>query len=459
MHLISRPALQTALLIIALATPGCDYQDYPVNSPCETNTDCASEICHTGICAAKDPRPNGATCKWDGECRSINCRDKICKQNNRTNGQRCLYGSECAGNKCNSNVCSGPDGGVDAGADATPDMALPDLAAPTCTDKLQNGQETDVDCGGSTCNKCGDGKKCSKATDCLGGTCSGGECTKGCVHQPVVSSCKKDSDGMQWCTIPSGCFQMGSPKSEPCREPGKAMETKHPVTLSSSFEIMALEVSQGAFNKAMGFNPSANTTCGLTCPVETVNWHHAAGYCNLLSKQAKLGACYNCAGSGKNITCITAMTYKGSKVYTCPGYRLPTEAEFEYAYRAGTTGSIFSTKTAACSGEVKELNAYAWYKFNSLMKIHVAGTVKKNPWGLFDMGGNVWEWCQDWFVKDLGSSAVVDPGGPSTSDGKLIRGGSNSNDAAQLRSAFRSYVGRTHVDPRVGFRCVRTLYP
>ena len=194
--------------------------------------------------------------------------------------------------------------------------------------------------------------------------------------------------------------------------------------------------------------------------METINWYHAAGYCNKLSELAKLTPCYTCTGTGKAMTCTTAAAYEGSKIYTCAGYRLPTEAEFEYAYRAGTTGFSFSASTGTCTGEVKEINDHAWYQFNSGKKTHTCKAVKPNPWGLYDMGGNLWEWGQDWLTVDLGSAPVTDPGGAATSSkGKVIRGGSWNNAPRLLRSANRSYVPITHTEDKVGLRCVRTLIP
>ncbi len=131
-------------------------------------------------------------------------------------------------------------------------------------------------------------------------------------------------------------------------------------------------------------------------------------------------------------------------------YRLPTEAEWEYACRAGST-------TRFCFGdEEAELEDYAWYEENSEGKTHPVGQKQPNAWGLYDMHGNVWEWCQDWY-GDYPAGPVTDPRGPDTGEYRVLRGGSWGNDSRNLRSAVRDYNNPDFRHYNFGFRVARTF--
>jgi formylglycine-generating enzyme required for sulfatase activity len=281
-----------------------------------------------------------------------------------------------------------------------------------------------------------------------------------------------------WITIPAGTFKMGSPTSEPCRI---ANEDSHLVTLTQGFELMATEVTQGEYEKAMGHNPSFFKNCGSDCPVEQVNWHMAVAYCNTLSQQKGLLPCYSCTGSGSSISCQEASGYSGKYIYKCPGYRLPTEAEWEWAYRAGTQKAYYNgdNMASACSGcAIKDvtLDAIGWSASNaavvyaqctdlsswgcpSCAGTHPVGKKQGNPWGLFDMAGNVSEWCHDWFLDNLGTSSVSDPGGPGKGSSRVCRGGSWYLSAAFLRAATRYDSAPKDQSQTIGFRCGRRITP
>jgi formylglycine-generating enzyme required for sulfatase activity len=239
---------------------------------------------------------------------------------------------------------------------------------------------------------------------------------------------------------------------------------------------MRTEVTQGLFQTAMGYNPSYFTSCGLDCPVERVNWHEAVAYCNGLSQKQGLSLCYSCSGEKSSVSCQNVSTYSGKNIYQCPGYRLPTEAEWEFAYRAGSSTAYYHSANdpSACSGCAKPdeaLDQIGWYLGNSsanyngceptacgCMGTHPVAQRSPNPWGLYDMAGNVFEWCQDLYQETLGSSAVTDPVGLSGL-GRVFRGGAWLFPAENARAASRGYYPSEGHKNLIGFRCVRTLLP
>jgi len=252
-----------------------------------------------------------------------------------------------------------------------------------------------------------------------------------------------DADGdadmpAKWARLSGGTFTMGSPASEEGRYDD---ETQHQVTLTRDYEIQTTEVTQSQFKAVMGYDPSDFGGCG-DCPVETVRWYEAAAYCNALSDLAILDRCYDCSGSGFSVICEPSGSY--SSPYDCPGYRLPTEAEWEYAARSGTTGASYA-----------DLDDVAWYHGNSGVETHPVGSKNPSPWGLHDMLGNVWEWCHDWH-DDYPSGSVTDPWGPETGSGRLLRGGSAVSHARYARAAGRTWPAPGGSADDVGFRPVRS---
>jgi formylglycine-generating enzyme required for sulfatase activity len=192
------------------------------------------------------------------------------------------------------------------------------------------------------------------------------------------------------------------------------------------------EVTQKEYQAVMGTNPSSFN--GGTLPVERVSWYDAVNYCNALSKKEGLTPAYTV--NGTNVT-----WFRGAN-----GYRLPTEAEWEYACRAGTT-------TPYSSGS--SVDAAGWYGNNSGSVTQPVGQKQANAWGLYDMHGNVWEWCWDWY-GNYSSGSQTDPTGAASGSFRVLRGGGWDGLASYLRSAFRDGHNPSSQFSNYGFRLVRS---
>lgn len=231
--------------------------------------------------------------------------------------------------------------------------------------------------------------------------------------------------GITFISLAGGSFQMGQVGvSEPV----------HTVTLSA-FEMSETEVPQAQYKAVAGTNPS-NFTGNDTLPVETVTWWDAIKYCNQLSTKAGLNKCYN--------------ETTGTCDFSKNGFRLPTEAEWEYACRAGTV-------TAFNTGDTEnDLARAGWYSPNSSSKTHPVKQKTPNAWGLYDMHGNVWEWCNDWY-GDYTAGSATNPTGVQTGSYRVLRGGSWGYFVSYLRSAYRTFDTPEDKNVDIGFRVVRRV--
>jgi formylglycine-generating enzyme required for sulfatase activity len=218
----------------------------------------------------------------------------------------------------------------------------------------------------------------------------------------------------------------------------------HTVTVKS-FYMSKYEVTQKEWREVMGTDPSKFK--GDNLPVEQVSWYEAIDYCNRRSQKEGLTPAYF-GNSLEDISC----NWKAN------GYRLPTEAEWEYAAKGKDmqpqqAANVFSL-SAVQSTSKSSLGDVAWYGGNSGSTTHPVGTKLPNGFGLYDMLGNVWEWCWDWYGSD-GTSAGTDPTGPGAGTYRVARGGGWNNSAGDVRAAYRFANTPSARDIPFGFRVVR----
>ncbi len=227
-----------------------------------------------------------------------------------------------------------------------------------------------------------------------------------------------NSIGMGLVLIPAGALTMGSPEEEGGRHPN---ETQHKVTISEPYYLGMFEVTQHEYQKVTGTNPSSIK--GAKHPVETLCWEDAVSFCTKLTELPEEKS------AGRE-------------------YRLPTEAEWEYACRSGG-------ETAFSFGDSAELlPEHAWFAENAQNKHHPVGQKKPNQWGLYDMHGNVCEWCDDWY-GDYPAGATTDPQGPFRGSDRVIRGGSwVVANKTYIRSAKRFTYVPIDRSVLLGFRVV-----
>ena len=239
--------------------------------------------------------------------------------------------------------------------------------------------------------------------------------------------------GVVMVLVPGGTFVMGDDRGEANEKPAHTVQIR-------AFYMDQCEVTQKSFSRLMGRNPSKNT--GDDLPVERIGYLAAVQYCNMRSAREKLTPCYDL--STPALACH----------FAADGYRLPTEAEWEYACRAGTAARY------SFGDDESRLGDHAWFKANAGKTTHPVKRKAANPWGLHDMHGNVAEWCHDFYRDGYDAQAARDPLGPEAGPKRVLRGGSFASDAGSCRSSARTGEQPGLADvclgyEAYGFRCVR----
>jgi formylglycine-generating enzyme required for sulfatase activity/predicted Ser/Thr protein kinase len=241
---------------------------------------------------------------------------------------------------------------------------------------------------------------------------------------------------LKFVLIPSGSFQMGSPDDD--KDALDDEKPRHSVRITRPFYLGVSEVTQGQYRAVTGKNPSSFKGPD-ELPVEQVSWLDAVAFCNELSRKENLAPFYVIEGADVAVP-----------DWNAAGYRLPTEAEWEYACRAGSSTRYNFGDDAA------SLVEYAWDHLNSRGKTHPVREKRPNAWGLFDMHGNVWEWCWDSYDGDSYANVPeVNPHGPASTSLRVRRGGSYVLNPCDQRSAFRARYYRDFRTHDVGFRVAR----
>ncbi len=243
---------------------------------------------------------------------------------------------------------------------------------------------------------------------------------------------------MEVVELPGGSFLMGSPESD-----GLAFEDEKPQrrVRVSAFAMARLPVTRQLYRQIVGRSAEQWPTGADDdrLPATHIDWFAAIDFCNALSQHAGLRACYRRHGQ--------AVEWERE----ANGYRLPTEAEWEYAARAGTTTRWFF------GDDPKALDRHAWWAENAGGQVHPVGEKEANPWGLHDIIGNTYEWCWDWYAAypAAATATVADPAGPAAGSLRVLRGGAFWDVPGDLRSAVRDVNGPEDRNYDFGFRCVR----
>ncbi len=276
-----------------------------------------------------------------------------------------------------------------------------------------------------------------------------------------------------WVQVPAGSFVMGSPEGELGR--ADHLETQRTVTISHPFELSPTELTRGQFQALLGYDPSGFAACD-ECPADSLTWFDAVAAAEAMSRQAALPPCttmtdvlcddgspsddVGLCGDHGGIAQASVTLAEDASPYACLGYRLPTEAEWEYAARAGTTAATYNGDVVEhdCSPLDAVLDPIAWYCGNTGSSApRAVGGKLANDWGLYDTLGNIYEWTLDGFTGTVPDTAVTDPWTEEGS-GRVLKGGSWITIAAYIRAAAVCAYPASQRDSSQGVRLARSAW-
>ena len=451
--------------------------------PCVSGVDdleCTDDLCSSGH--ACEPHRQDGFCLIGGVCHTDG------EVNQELGCQKCDSSSDPVGWSIRS-----------AGEECRPVAGMCDIAE-TC-----DGTDSDcpVDAYLDEGEVCDDGNYCTAndacdglgpdIANCIGelyscnnhGNCNQADafCTCDTGYKGIYcDQCERGYSGYPDCApIPESVaitpvgFIMGSPDGISCppddiecgEPPAEELgrqddERQHQVSFSYSFELMTTEVTQSEFENLLGYNPSNFNACEGDCPIENVSWHEALAFANAKSLVETLSECFDCIGASPDFECSLKSDYE--KPQDCLGYRLPTEAEWEYSIRAGSRTPLYPAD--GNNGQITEtdcsldpnLNLIGWYCGNENAATREYGEKLPNAFGLYDMSGNVWEWVWDKYCPNYETYEATDPFAASCSGlTRVNRGGAWNRYAQFCRSAARHYDAPTFRNPDLGFRLARTV--
>ena len=475
-----------------------NYDGFRCKYNCECNNQRFYGRCVEGVCQVLGERPVCARASvsrellvqnrfFSQECPSITSAqksrcpsgafDKVCQ----AEGLRSLRWGNC---HCVGGACLGQRVLCDSKCSPEQPCVCIDLQ----TDPSHCGSCQAACPKGATCHK---GKcVCPSGTTMCSSQCDKPPCAKECVKLESSSQhCGKCGHACaegglcaqsrcQEVPLPAGAYRRGTPDNELDWDFYSGVigipryrETVHFALLTRPFFMGRQEVTRGWFKQVMGYDPSDWKCAGevAQCPVHHVNLYQAMNFCNRISELRGLETCYACGRlvNTPDVSCDAKPHFKNENIYKCKGYRLPTDAEWGYAVRAGTDGVFHEHKPKTLPLDVGTqyptlLGPIAWYIGNAKDVFHPVATKKPNPWGLYDMLGNAAEWVWDKGTR-LFEHDVVDPFGQHSDFEKTYRGGHIFFPPILVRNGFRGseYPDlRYTVDPALvsyyGFRIART---